>query len=191
MSEKEQQYLNSRLFGSKNATRVTKSQQNKSIVTPRTEEETFQFDSFASDKPSGSVYDRTNEFGVTQHEKTHDIGTWITVIGTIHGYTNEIVQHFSKYGTILRVDDTAGNWLYIEYPSTDIAELAVKSCGRSPQLITNTMAVSVVPGRLKSSYVMEKASPPSTVEFDPICEGVAVPEERRNIVGAIFESVFG
>ena len=192
MSSGKDQYLDSRIFGKNAGSNLSNDQQARSLIAQRTEEETFVKDAdIQLDKPSGSIYDRTKVFGISKHIKAKDIGTWVTVIGVVPGYINEVVNFFSKYGTILRVDDTSGNWVYLEYASIEMAEKVVESCSKSPQLITNKMAVSCVLGRLRSEYVVEKPKPPDSVNFVPKSKGVIIPEEKRGIVGSIFDSIFG
>ncbi|KAK8863846.1 Nucleoporin nup35 [Tritrichomonas musculus] len=192
MSGKDQQFLFSRIFGSRAGNNLSKDKQTRNLVAQRTEEETFVKDAdFMTDQPSGTIYDRDKIYGVSKHIKAHDIGTWVTIIGTIPGHTDEVVQYFSKYGTILRVEDTSGNWMYIEYPSTDIAKSVVDKCSGAPQLISNRMAVACVAGRVRSEFVTQKPKPPDKVEFVPNTKGVVIPEEKRGIVGTIFDSIFG
>ena len=189
MSKKEQQFLDSRIFGSK-STSSTEQSQAKVFSVPRSEAETFNISSFASEKPSGSVYDASsNDQALTQ--STADVGSWVTVIGSIPGRLTPILDYFSKFGTILKAEDTPGNWIYLEFPSKEIANIVLTSCANSPQLIDNTMAVAVAPGRIRSSYVPGKPEIPTKVEFKPTHDNVVFPREDKHITGKIFDAVFG
>lgn len=188
MNETNQQFLDSRLFGTKTTSNLaTKNAKNPLVV--RTEEETFAKDGNLYRKPTDSIYTRRNEIPKNQPETTN-IGTWITVIGFIPGRIQEIVEYFTQFGTILRVDDTPGNWLYLEYQSNEMAQKALESFSESPQLITNSMAVACIPGRIASTYVPDNAAH-SEFNLNPFDERVIIPEEKKSVVGTIFDSLFG
>lgn len=185
-----QQYLKTRLFLSKSSAAHSKNQKLTSTINARSAEETFQTDSFHGAPPKQSIYGKSQIADEPQKTEETEIGTWVTVIGVIPGHVQEIISYFSKFGTILRADDTPGNWVYLEFASTELAKNAVESCNNSPQIIIPSMAVTCKMGRIKCRYVPQQEKPPQAVFFDSKREGVVIPKEKRSIVESIYDSIF-
>ena len=186
--ENQQPFLETRLFRPKAASSSTKAKDGKSIVSPQLAEDTFTNESSLNNIPTISIYRQSKE--VEPVTESVDIGTWVTVIGVMPGYTNDVIRFFSRYGTIIRVDDTPGNWVYLEFVSLDIAKAVVSSFSNGPQLISNNMAVTCVLGRLKSQYVQTKESIPENITFNPIKTSVTQPK-KSEISEKIFDTIFG
>ena len=106
------------------------------------------------DIPQDSVYN--DELWQSSGKKDQTYKTsWITVIGVVRDQIQEVRDFFSKYGPIMKVNDHPGNWIYIEYAAAEMAEKAVAECSQSPVLVTGTLAVSCVMGRLRPDYVAD------------------------------------
>jgi hypothetical protein len=116
---------------------------------------------------------------------TAEIGTWVTVVGVIPAHAAEVVEHFGHYG-IHRVDDTAGNWIYIEFTTQDNAKRAVDEARLRPLLVGGNMAVCCFLGKIKSNYLSELVREASAVR-DPVGERSMATSHR---LGAISGRVF-
>ena len=158
----------------------------KSIVTPQPTE--VSFSSSFSKIPSSSIYSSKKECeSITE---SVDVGSWVTVIGVIPGCLNEVIKFFSKYGTIIRVDDTAGNWVYLEFVSLDVAKSIVSNFENGPKLINNRMAVTCSLGRIKSRYFQDKeVSSQFDFSFKPLTSNDN--QISSDISGKIFDKVKG
>ncbi|KAH0785329.1 hypothetical protein GPJ56_010740 [Histomonas meleagridis] len=182
--ENQQPFLETRLFRPKTAATPAKPKEDKN-VSPQLTEGTF---ANKSSIPTTSIYQQQK--GIEPVTENADVGTWVTVIGVIPGHTNEVLRFFSRFGNIISVDNTPGNWIYLKYASLDIAKTVVSTFNNGPQLISNNMAVTCVLGRTKSQYIQTNETIPESVTFNPIKTGIEQPR-KSSISGKIFDTIFG
>ena len=180
-------YCETRLF--RRGTKTSQAKGSNSVVSQRTAEETFQKDGLAMPPPTQSLYQRSVALKAPTADKSANSGAWITVIGVIPGRMREIIDYFSKFGAILRVDDTPGNWACLEMATRDAANAALEDCGSAPVLVAAGMACSCVNGKVKSEYLPDNEEPPTSVEFDPCANDGVQP--KKWLVSSIFDSIFG
>lgn len=184
------QFLKSRIFIGRNQA-SQQSISSKTNLEIRTPEEVFQHDSHNDSIPTKSDYGREKFtlLGDVNQPQEKVIGSWITVIGFIPGRSDELIEFFSRYGSVERFEEGPGNWCYIEFPSKEIANLPIIKAQNEPLIIANNYIVSVAEGRIKQHYT--SAPPlPKKVEYQPkITKEYA--REKKSIISTIIESFIG
>lgn len=180
-------YCETRLF--RRGPKTAQVKDSNTVLAPRTADETFQKDGLSMPPPTQSLYPRSVALKAPTADKSMNSGAWISVIGVIPGRMQEIIGYFSKFGTILRVDDTPGNWACLEMATKEAASAALADCGSAPVLVGAGMACSCVKGKIKSEYLPDMEEPPTHVEFDPTANDGIQP--TKSLVSSIFDSIFG
>ena len=103
--------------------------------------------------PKSSIYGQSQiEFNQTRKETNN----WITIIGYRLNLLEEILTYFSKYGNILRYNDTPGNLLYVEFDTPENAQKPVQECLFNPILINNSYCVYVTKGKIRPQYELDE-----------------------------------
>lgn len=179
--------LETRLF--RKGTKAAHVKSSNATLVSRTADETFQKDGLPFAPPTQSLYRRSVALEEPSADKSANSGVWITVIGVIPGRVREVIEYFSKFGTVLRVDDTPGNWACLEMSKKQGADAALAACGNAPVLVAPGMACSCVSGKLKSEYLPDRDEYPTDVVFDPSANDGVEPQKSR--VSSIFDSIFG
>lgn len=187
--EQSQQYVKSRLFLTKDNINQNISS-TKSVIKKRTPQESFQHDKFFATAPKKSAYSRDQSLVGAKDDPITIVGSWVTVIGAIPGRHNEIVEYFSRFGSIDRVESTAGNWIYLEYSSFENAEMAVQSSKQEPLIIGNHYIVSCVKGKYRNAYLPKNEDPPTKVSFSTY-KPAFPPQQQKSIVTKVLESLLG
>jgi hypothetical protein len=184
-------FLKSRLFETSTERSTTTTSTSRSSVPSYPRSELFTKDSKLARPPTRPLYGQSPQTTDPPPPHTPRFAKWITVIGVIPGRVREIVEHFSRFGTILRVDDTPGNWVYIEYASEAMAEQAAESGSAEPTLIGGSMLVCATLGRMRSGYVPEPEAPPDRAEFDLGIGELPARNRVSGVGGMIFDAIFG
>lgn len=161
---------------------------NSAVTSATFGEETHQDQLFSMSIPKETIYTHS-VISETGQQTSPYRPAWITVIGIITGRLNEVIDFFSKYGPIKRVNDTPGNWAYLEFETYEMAEAAVADCSQGPQLISGSMAVSCVMGRRVSDYVADDIGATEDASLEPIAE-VVEPKVNPWSARAIYDALF-
>ena len=195
VAKAEPKWLDTRLFRKKNKKAMEEGQSAaqknaQSTIGRFTADQVFQRECLPFKPPTRTMVTAYSENMAVSMPKAGGSGVWLTVYGVVPGKIPAIVAYFNRFGTILRVDDQPGNWLYIEYTSRDAVDAAVKDCGRAPQIIGNGLAVCCSKGRRRSEYLPDKTK---RLESAGVIEpemNVVQPEEMTT-VQRIYDAVFG
>ena len=106
--------------------------------------------------PKRTIYE-PNQIEANQKRVEND--NWITIIGYRLNLLEPILNYFSRYGNILRYNDTPGNLLYIEFDTPENAQKPIDDSTFSPILINNSYAVFVTKGKLRPQYDSDEEDP--------------------------------
>ena len=180
--------LKSRIFSDKThaVKQSIEANQNLRVRNPK---RIFQHDALNEEIPGNSIHSK-NKFMFIQQEKENQqtkFNSWVTVIGLIPGRNDELIEYFSRFGSIEQFEEGPGNWCYILYQSQDIAKIAVSQALNGPLIISPNYIVSVAEGRLRARYT-DTTPLPSRIDYKP--KSTDNYSREKSLLSSVIDTVF-
>jgi len=76
--------------------------------------------------PNSSIYNSTMQNNISDPDEGLSVSEWVTVYGYDGQHLHDIVHHFFRYGDIIRVEQSYGNWVCLEFARKQDAIQAAK-----------------------------------------------------------------
>ena len=180
--------LKSRIFSDKTHAVKQSIEANKNLKV-RNPNKIFQHDALNDEIPTNSIQSKNKFMFIQQNRENQQtkFNSWITVIGLIPGRNDELIEYFSRFGSIEQFEEGPGNWCYILYQSPDIAKIPVSQAQNGPLIITPNYIVSVADGRLKARYV-DDAPLPSRIDYKP--KSTESYSREKSLLSSLVDTIF-
>lgn len=115
---------------------------------------------------------------------------WITVVGIINQQNINIIRRkFEKYGKILKLETTIGNWCYIEFEDSGVITSIIKECENGPIIVDNMYLVVCERGKLLPKYVSQAPKKEEKLPYQRDVTLNVEPKQKESISARIFDRI--